>query len=76
MVTIGKVIVKSPVRTTIADPNFKPKPNVALTELTDTNITNLTDGSVISYDATQEKFVVAPVNQSNLDITNINGGAF
>ncbi len=74
--TIGRVVVKPSVRTTIADPNFKPKPNVAITELTDTQITNLQDGAVLTYDSNIEKFVVSPITQDNIDITNINGGGF
>lgn len=76
MATIGRVVVKSPNRTTIADPNFKPKPNVAITELSDTQITNLQDGAVLSYNSTLEKFVVSPLTQDSLDINNINGGRF
>ncbi len=74
--TIGRVVVKPSVRNTIADPNFKPKPNVAITELTDTQITNLQDGAVLTYDSNIEKFVVSPITQDNIDITNINGGGF
>lgn len=74
--TIGRVVVKSPNRTTIADPNFKPKPNVALTELTDTQITSVEDGQVLTWDATQGKFVAQQIGQAQVAIVNINGGAF
>jgi len=76
MATIGKVIVKSAVRTTIADPNFKPKPNVAISELADTTITAVQDGEVLTYDAVTGKFINSPINTALVDIQTINGGAF
>ena len=47
MATIGKVTITSPVRTTIADPKFRPKPNVALSELTDVSIVLPEDGEIV-----------------------------
>ena len=73
---VGQVSVTAPPRTTIADPKFKPKPNVAMTELTDTDITVVQDGEVILYDATTSKFKVGPVNQAQIEVTRINGGSF
>ena len=73
---IGKVQVQQSVRTTIADPKFKPKPNVALTELTDTNITEIEDGQVLSYSSSEEKFIVKNLGDIDSKISNINGGAF
>ena len=73
---IGKVAVRPNQRTTVADPKFKPKPNVALTELVDTTITEVQEGEVILYDATSGKFVNSPLSGVNIDIGNINGGRF
>lgn len=73
---IGKVEVQQSLRTTVADPKFKPKPNVALTELTDTSITTLQDGQVVTYSSDNGKFVAKSLGDITATPTNINGGAF
>lgn len=74
--TIGKVSVSSPNRTFISDPKYKPKPNVALVELTDVTIESLQDGEVITYNSDDGKFVIAPINQAQINLRNIVGGSF
>jgi hypothetical protein len=71
---IGKVSVSGSVRTTIADPKLKPKPNVALVELVDTSVSGLQNGDVVAYDATQQKFTNQSLTQ--VAIRSINGGSF
>lgn len=73
---IGKVAVQQSLRTTVADPNFKPKPNVALTELVDTNITSLEDGQVVTYSSVDGKFIVKGIGDIDAKIDKINGGFF
>jgi hypothetical protein len=72
--TIGRVSVTSAVRTTIADPKFQPKPNVALTELTDVSITLPEDGEIVAYDASLGKYKTSSI--ADIAIGNINGGQF
>ena len=72
--TIGRVSVTSAVRTTIADPKFQPKPNVALSELTDVSITLPEDGQILAYDALSEKYKTSSI--VDIAIQNINGGQF
>jgi hypothetical protein len=74
MATIGKVTITSPVRTTIADPKFRPKPNVALSELTDVSIVLPEDGEIVAYDALSGKFKTTSI--VDIAIGNINGGQF
>jgi hypothetical protein len=74
MATIGKVTITSPVRTTIADPKFRPKPNVALSELTDVSIVLPEDGEIVAYDALSGKFKTSSI--VDIAIENINGGQF
>jgi hypothetical protein len=74
MATIGKVTITSPVRTTIADPKFRPKPNVALSELTDVSITTPEDGEIVAYDALSGKYKTSSI--ADIAIGNINGGRF
>lgn len=73
---IGKVEVQQSIRTTVADPKFKPKPNVALTELTDTSITTLEDGQVVTYSSGDGKFIAKQLGDIAATPTKINGGAF
>jgi hypothetical protein len=74
MATIGKVTITSPVRTTIADPKFRPKPNVALTELTDVSIGSPEDGEIVAFDAVSGKYKTSSI--ADIAIGNINGGRF
>jgi len=73
---IGQVTVTQPVRSTVVAQNFKPKPNVALVELTDVTIESLQDGEVITYNSDDGKFVIAPINQAQINLRNIVGGSF
>jgi len=70
---IGQVIVSQQIRTTVASQNFKPKPNVALTELTDTNITSVQDKQVLQFDSATGKFIA---NTISVTVTSVNGGSF
>jgi hypothetical protein len=70
---IGQVVVNQQTRTTVASQNFKPKPNVALTELTDLNISGVQDKQVIQYDSATGKFVANTVTAS---LVAVNGGSF
>jgi hypothetical protein len=60
-------------RSTIVAQNYKPKPNVALTELTDTNISGVQDKQVLQYDSATGKFIANTVSAS---VTSVNGGSF
>lgn len=74
--TIGKVTVQQNITTSIADPKYKPKPNVSLSELTDVDISILEDGDALVYDAANTKFITKKVEfkstgnlSSNLNLT-------
>jgi len=60
-------------RSTIVAQNYKPKPNVALTELTDINISAIQDKQVIQYDSASGKFIANTVSAT---VTSVNGGSF
>jgi hypothetical protein len=70
---VGQVTVSQQTRTTVAAQNFKPKPNVALTELTDLNISGVQDKQVIQYDSATGKFIANTVTAS---LISVNGGSF
>ena len=73
MAVIGKVKIGQTNRTTIVSSNFKPKPNVALTELTDTDVAGVQDGDVIQYNSATGKF---EANTVVATVVSVNGGSF
>lgn len=66
-------VVRQQSRSTIVAQSFAPKPNVALSELTDINITSVQDGQVLQYDSATGKFVANTVTAS---VVEVNGGSF
>jgi hypothetical protein len=73
MAIIGRVKVGQTNRTTVVASNFNPKPNVALTELSDTNITGVSNGQVIQYNSATGKF---EANTVTATVVSVNGGSF
>jgi len=70
---IGQVKLTQQTRSTIAAQNFAPKPNVALTELTDMNITAVQDKQVIQFNSATGKF---EANTVTATVVSVNGGSF
>ena len=70
---IGQVKLTQQTRSTIAAQNFAPKPNVALTELTDMNVSGVQDKQVIQFDSASGKFVANTVTAT---VVSVNGGSF
>ena len=66
-------VVRQQVRSTIVAQNFAPKPNVALTELTDINVSGVQDKQVIQFDSATGKFVANTVTAT---VVAVNGGSF
>jgi hypothetical protein len=66
-------IVRQQVRSTIVAQNYAPKPNVALTELTDINLSGVQDKQVLQYNSATGKFVANTVTAS---LVAVNGGSF
>ena len=66
-------IVRQQSRSTIVAQNFDPKPNVALTQLTDTNITSVQDKQVIQFNSATGKF---EANTVTATVVAVNGGSF
>ena len=60
-------------RSTIVAQNYKPKPNVALSELTDTSVSGVQNGQVLQYNAATGKF---EANTVSATVTTVNGGSF
>ena len=70
---IGQVKLTQQTRSTIAAQNFKPKPNVAMAELTDTNVSGVQDGQAIIYNSATGKF---EANTVTATVVSVNGGSF
>jgi hypothetical protein len=73
---IGQVKLTQQTRSTIAAQNFKPKPNVALIELTDVDTVGVEDGFVLSYSSATNKYETISIANVTLAITQISGGTF
>ena len=73
MAIIGRVKVGQTNRTTVVASNFNPKPNVALTELSDTSLIGIEDGQVIQFNSATGKF---EANTVTATIVSVNGGSF
>ena len=73
MAIVGKVKIGQTNRTTIVSSNFKPKLNVALTELSDISISSVQNGQVIQYNSTTGKF---EANTVTATVVSVNGGSF
>ena len=73
---VGKVTITSPVRTVVADPKFKPKPNIALNELNDVSTEIKQDGDVLLYSSNTDSYYLGPIDQASINIGTINGGSF
>lgn len=74
--TVGRVEIKTSARTSIASQNFAPKPNVALSELTDISTQGVQDGFTLVFNSDTGKYEAAPLANVAIDITNITGGFF
>ena len=73
MAIIGRVKIGQTNRTTVVASNFNPKPNVALAELSDTNLTGVSNGQVIQYNSATGKF---EANSVTATVVSVNGGSF
>mgnify|MGYP003338283874 CR=1 FL=1 len=60
-------------RSTIVAQNYKPKPNVALTELTDTSLSGVQDGQVLQFNAATGKFEANTITST---VATVDGGRF
>lgn len=73
---IGRATIKTGTRASIIAPDFSPKPNVALVELTDVSVVNPQNGAVVTYSSSSNKYEVKPIDANNILISQITGGTF
>jgi len=73
---LGPVTVGATSRTTVANLNFKPKPNVALAEIIDVSTAGVEDGYTLIYNSDTEKYEAQALSNVAIDLTSITGGTF
>jgi hypothetical protein len=73
---LGPVTVGATTGTTVANLNFKPKPNVALAEIIDVSTVGVEDGYALIYNSDTEKYEAQAISNVAINITNITGGTF
>ena len=73
---LGPVTVGATTRTTIANLNFKPKPNVALAEIVDVSTVGVEDGYALIYNSDTSKYEAQSIANVAINITTITGGTF
>ena len=73
MADIGKVVVNQPNRTTITSPNYKPKPNVVLSEINDVYTNGVQDGFSLVYSSANTRY---EMKIATAVIEKLDGGYF
>jgi hypothetical protein len=73
---VGKVVISQPNRTTIASPNYRPKPNVAMAEINDVDTTGLQDNYLLIYNGSTSKYEARSTSNISAIVTAISGGTF
>ena len=74
--SIGTVTISQTTRTTIANQNFKPKPNVALNEIIDVTTVGVQDGFTLIYNSDTGRYEAQPVSNAAIRLDVVFGGSF
>ena len=74
MPDLGKVTIFQPNRTTLVSPNYKPKPNISMSEINDVSTEGVQDGYSLIFNSALGKYEAQPA--SNIAIGIISGGSF
>lgn len=73
MPDIGKVTVFQPNQTTIVSTNYKPKPNVVLSEINDVSTENVQDGFSLVYSSSNNRY---EMKIATTVLEKLDGGTF
>jgi hypothetical protein len=73
---IGRLKISSPIRTVVADPNFKSKPNVSISEIRGVNVITRSSGDVLIYNSVTDTFTSSPIDAATLSLDTVSGGTF
>jgi hypothetical protein len=71
--SIGRAIVTQQTRSTVVAQNFKPKPNIAVSDLIDTSVAGVENGQSLVFNSISNKF---EANTITATVISVNGGAF
>jgi hypothetical protein len=72
----GDISISQPNRTTITSSNYRPKPNVAMSEINDVDTTGLQDNYLLIYNAFTNKYEARSSANVSGTPTAIQGGTF
>lgn len=70
---LGSVTVFQPNRNTLTSPNYKPKPNVSLSEINDVSTEGVQDGYSLVFDSANNRF---ETKVATTVLGSIDGGLF
>jgi len=73
---VGKVSVSQINNTTISAPNYRPKLNIALSDIVDVSADVRQDGDTLIYNSDTGEYESVQLANVAVNITNINGGNF
>ena len=73
---IGRLKISSPIRTVVADPNFKSKPNVSISEIRGVNVITRSSGDVLIYNSVTDTFTSSPIDAATISLNTVSGGTF
>ena len=75
MPELGKVTVFQPNRTAVVSSNYRPKPNVSLSDINNVNVDGAQDGYSLVYSSANQRFEmqIATLSLAN---TTLSGGTF
>lgn len=73
---IGRATIAQPGNSTIVSQNFKPKPNIALGEVTDVSTSGVQDGYTLIFNSDTGKYEAKAATDLTGTITIITGGTF
>jgi hypothetical protein len=54
--TLGTITVQQPNRTTLTSPDFKPKPNISLSEINDVSTVGVEDGRFLAFNSANNRY--------------------
>ena len=73
MPDLGRITVFQPNRTTITSPNYKPKPNVTMSEINDVYTNGVQDGFSLVYSSANNRY---EMKIATTVIDKLDGGLF
>jgi hypothetical protein len=74
--SIGRATITAPRNTTVVSQNYKPKPNIALSEIVDVSTEGVEDGYALIYKSSTDRYELSTIDASVINLSFITGGQF